>query len=271
MLTDSTASLGELAGSTHNLEVIPLHITVADSTYREGQDIDQAAVVEMVSRGVQVSTSQPNLDEFHSVMARAFDRGYTDIVAVHLSAKLSGTFGTAVQAAANWPGRVHVIDSQAAGLGLGVAALAGARAAGRGQGAHAVAEVITAHTARAGALFMVDSLDHLSRGGRLSTPAAAVGTALGLKPILALVDGEIQIAAKLRSRGAALAQMFSQAVSASDLDQVEFGVHYFGAQTFAAKLALQIEQTFGRPVYLTQASAVLGAHVGPGLVALTYA
>lgn len=270
VVTDSTACVTGLGDYAGHLQVIPLHITVAGKTYREGHDIDQGAVVNLIARGVQVTTSQPNLQEFEDLFTAAFAQGFTHVVCAVISGKLSGTAETARQAAKKWAGNIVVLDSKVTALALGVAALAGAKAAKSGANSTDVSAIITERTQRAGALFMVDSLEHLRRGGRLSGPMAAVGAALGLKPILILKDGEIQIAAKVRSRNAALAQMFSQAVIASDLKNVEFGIHYFGADTFALKLAQQIEGTFGRPVHVTPASAVLGAHVGPGLVALTY-
>ena len=270
MVTDSTACVAGLGNYAGHLQIVPLHITVAGKTYREGKDIAQEAVVNLVSRGVQVTTSQPNHQEFEDVFTAAFEQGFTHIVCAVISGKLSGTAETATIAAQKWPENITVIDSNVTALALGVAALAGAKLAKTGANAAQVTATITERVERAGALFMVDSLEHLRRGGRLSGPMAAVGTALGLKPILILKDGEIQIAAKVRSRNAALAQMFSKAVIASDLKNVEFGIHYFGTDTFALKLAKQIEDTFGRPVHVTAASAVLGAHVGPGLVALTY-
>lgn len=271
VVTDSTASLGDLDGGVSGLRSISLHINVAGQSYLEGAEIDFDTVVAHLEQGTEVSTSQPNLEEFTALFASAFEQGYTDIVAVHISGALSGTFQTASVAARQWSDRVTVLDSGLAGLALGIAARAGAQAASEGADAQAVIAAIEARTKRAGALFMVDSLEHLRRGGRLSGPLAAVGTALGLKPLLVLSNGEIQIAAKLRSRNAALGQMYQRAMVARVLPGVEFGVHYFGNRTHADQLAQRITTELAKPVFVTAASAVLGAHVGPGLVALTWA
>lgn len=271
VVTDSTASLGDLADAVDSLANIPLHINVAEQSLREGTEIGLDAVVTYLAEGTPVQTSQPNLEEFAALFTAAFAQGYTDIVALHISSRLSGTFQTAQRAARQWPGRITVLDSGLTGLALGIAARAGAEAASDGASVSEVVAVIEARTKRAGALFMVDSLEHLRRGGRLSGPMAAVGTALGLKPLLVLSNGEIQIAAKLRSRSAALAQMYQRATVARVLPGVEFGVHYFGDRTHADQLAQRITTELAKPVFVTAASAVLGAHVGPGLVALTWA
>ena len=274
VVTDSTASLAEAMAAgevAKHLSVIALHISTAGHTYREGVDIAAEHVVELVSHGVTVTTSQPSAQEYRELLEGAFAAGFTHVVSVHISQKLSGTVNVAQSVARDWPGQVQVIDSRTSALALGIAAVAGARAAARGGSAEDVAAIITERAESSGALFMVDSLDHLRRGGRLGAGAAAVGTVLGLKPLLTLTEGQIVVAAKVRSRNAALAYMFDRAIVASDLPGVEFGVHYFGSEKLAQKLCLQIEQTFGRPVHLAPVSAVLGAHVGPGLVALMYA
>jgi DegV family protein with EDD domain len=127
-------------------------------------------------------------------------------------------------------------------------------------------------TQGSGAYFMVDSLDHLRRGGRLGATAAAVGTVLGLKPVLAMSDdGHIEVVSKERSRSHAIRFLHARAIEAADSGAIELGVHYFGDPNRAHKLAEKLRQETSARIYVSPASAVLGVHVGPGMLAVTYA
>jgi len=165
-----------------------------------------------------------------------------------------------------------VIDSQTSGMALGIAVLNGVRAASNHEPSSAVVKAVQESCQRSGAFFMVDSLDHLRRGGRLSAPAAAVGTVLGMKPILELTSqGSIGVAAKVRSRASALNFLFDLAIrKAQEVPSLEFGVHYFGDEGRAHQFASRIEQALGIKVQVSPLSTVLGAHVGPGAIALTF-
>jgi hypothetical protein len=123
--------------------------------------------------------------------------------------------------------------------------------------------------------FLVDSLEHLRRGGRLSAPAAALGTVLGLRPLLTVTDGKVVVAEKIRTRKAARARIEAVAVTAAEgHERVRLVVHHLGQPGAAAELAARIAEPLGqrvREVLVSDAGAVLGAHVGPGLLAVVVA
>ncbi len=138
-----------------------------------------------------------------------------------------------------------------------------------------VAEAARAAAAAARVWFLVDSLEHLRRGGRLSGPAAALGTVLGLRPLLTVSDGRVVVAEKIRTRRAARARLEAVAVAAAAAHgPVRLVVHHLGEAEAAAELAARIAHGIGsgvRETIVTEAGAVLGAHVGPGLVAVVVA
>jgi DegV family protein with EDD domain len=205
VVTDSTAAL--LPGPAHEagVVVVPLHVHVGETTTLEGAGADEATTA--VLRGDRVTTSQPTPEVFAERYAELAAAGAREIVSVHLSGELSGTVHAAALAAHRAPVPVRVVDSRVVGMGLGFAVLAAARGATSGASAADV-EGVALETARsASGFFLVDSLEHLRRGGRLSLAASAVGTALGMKPLLTLRDGRVAVLAKVRTRAAAVARL----------------------------------------------------------------
>lgn len=138
-----------------------------------------------------------------------------------------------------------------------------------------VAAAASSAAASARVWFLVDSLEHLRRGGRLSAPAAALGTVLGLRPLLTVADGRVVVAEKIRTRRAARARLEAVAVgAAAGHERVRVAVHHLGEPDVAAEVAGRVATALGpslREVVVAEAGAVLGAHVGPGLLAIVVA
>ncbi len=160
-----------------------------------------------------------------------------------------------------------VVDSRSTGLGLGFCALA---AAGAGDLTGAV-EAARAASARTTTLFYVDTLEYLRRGGRIGAASALLGTALSVKPILHMVDGEIVVRDKVRTASRALTRLEDLAVEAAAGDEVDIGVHHLAAPERAQALGARLRERLGdrlRACYETEIGAAVGAHVGPGLVSV---
>ncbi len=141
--------------------------------------------------------------------------------------------------------------------------------------AEQVAAAARAAASAAKVWFLVDSLEHLRRGGRLSAPAAALGTVLGLRPLLTVSDGRVVVAEKIRTRRAARERLEAVAVGAAGAHQhVRLAVHHTGDADRAADLGSRLAGALGarcREVVVSDAGAVLGAHAGPGLLAIVVA
>ncbi|RMI14199.1 DegV family protein, partial [Cellulomonas triticagri] len=171
---------------------------------------------------------------------------------------------------------VHVVDSRSAGAGLGFAALAAAEVAAGGVWGHeptgAEVAAVAAEVGRStAAWFVVDSLDHLRRGGRLSGAAAAVGTVLGLRPVLVLTDGRIEVAERVRSRRHARDRLHDLAVA--DLRErgpgARVAVQHLARPDVAEALAERIRASSGTgDVVVREVGAVLGGHLGVGALAV---
>jgi DegV family protein with EDD domain len=268
VVTDSTAGLPAELVARHQLTVVPLTVTIDGASGREGIDIAPADVAKaLVARHSSITTSRPSPVDFAAAYGRLLDGGAAGVVSVHLSAKLSGTYDAAKLAAAEYPDRVVVVDSQSTGMGLGFAALAAGGFADLAAGA----EAARAAVARITTLFYVDTLEYLRRGGRIGAASALVGTALSVKPILRMVDGEIVVRDKVRTASRALTRLVDLAVEAAGDAEVEVGVQHLAASARADELVVRLGERLGdrlRACYETEIGAAVGAHVGPGLASV---
>src|SRR5256886_1381807 len=266
VVTDSTAGLPDELIAERGVTVVPLTVSIDGASGREGVDVTPGDVAKaLVARRSSVTTSRPSPGEFTTAYDRLLDEGAAGIVSVHLSAKLSGTYESARLAAAAYPDRVAVVDSQSTGMGLGFAVLA----AGGLPDLDSAVAAARAAVARTTTLFYVDTLEYLRRGGRIGAASALLGTALSVKPILRMVDGEIVVRDKGRTASRALARLVDLAVEAAGDAEVEVGVHHLAAPERAQALALRLRERLRvHTCYQSEVSAAVAAHVGPGLVSV---
>jgi DegV family protein with EDD domain len=273
VVTDSAAYLPAELVATYGIEVVPLYVVLAGRSGREGRDIGPEEVARvMATRGHQVSTSRPTTGDFVAAYRRCLDSGADRIVSVHLSAELSSTWDAARMAAAQVGEHVvTVIDARSAAMGTGFAVLAAARAAASGADQAAVAAARTTALATR-TLFVVDTLEHLRRGGRIGAAAAVLGSALAVKPVLHVVDGQVVPLEKVRTSARALHRLVQRAVEAAD-GPVSVAVHHLAAEEKAHRLAAELRERLPRlhELHVSELGAAIGAHVGPGAVGIVVA
>jgi len=269
VVTDSTAYLPSGLAEQHGIGVVPLHVVLGRRTGVEGLQVSPADVaLALRERRMEVTTSRPTPAEF----ARAYRGcGARQVVSVHLSAALSGTLDAAVlggrEVAADGID-VRVVDTRTIAMGLGFAVLAAARCAEAGLPAGDVEAAAGEAAARTSLLFYVDTLEHLRRGGRIGAARALLGTALAVKPLLHVVDGVIAPLEQVRTAARALARLADRAVEAAGDGPVDVAVHHLAAPERAAALADRLRARLPGLVtlYSSEVGAVVGAHVGPGLL-----
>jgi DegV family protein with EDD domain len=270
IVTDSTAYIDDGRLSEHDIVVVPLQVVVDGRSLEEGTAFGPRDVADALQRRVRVSTSRPSPRAFLDAYETAATSGATGIVSVHISGHLSGTADAARLAAREAPVPVEVVDSHSLGMGLGFAVLAAADAANRGLTVDEVAEVARVRARRSSAFFYVDTLDHLRRGGRIGAAEALLGTALAVKPLLHLEQGQIKPLEKVRTSSRAVARLEDLALQRAGRARVDLAVHHLDNAARAAALAARLEArvpALGQLV-VAEVGAVIGAHVGPGLLAV---
>lgn len=273
VLTDSTAYLPDDLVKQHSLEVVPLHVVIAGRSGAEGVEIASEDVAAALRRWRPVTTSRPSPAALLAGYEQLAAEGTREIVSVHISAAMSGTYDAARLAARDAPVPVHVVDSKSLAMGLGYAAVAAAEAAERGADGPAAADAARDVAERARAFFYVDTLEHLRRGGRIGAAQALIGSALAVKPLLALRDGRIEPLEKVRTASRALSRLEEVVVEAAGDGPVDAAVHHLASPTRAEQLGERLRSRLPRlrQLHVREVGAVVGAHVGPGMVAAVVA
>jgi len=272
VVTDSTAYLPNDLASSHAITVVPVQVIVSGQPYDEGTGITPHDVAVALREWGVVTTSRPSPERFAAAYLAAAEAGATAVVSAHLSGEMSGTYDSALLASKEAPIPVTVIDTRSVAMAMGFAVLSGATAAMAGADAEAVADVIRRRASTGSALFYVDTLDYLRRGGRIGAAQALLGQALAVKPILELVDGRVTPLEKVRTTSKALARLEELVIERAAGRPCDIAVHHLDAvaraETLAGHLVARMSDS---RVLVSEVGAVVGAHVGPGMVAVAVA
>lgn len=270
VVTDSTAYLPPGAAERHGVHVVPLEVRLGERTAQDGIDVTPAELITaLADRDLLVQTSRPAPASFARVFRELLDDGAEEIVSVHLSRELSGTWDAARAAAQEVdPERIRVVDSRAIAMGLGFAVLAACDAAASGARGVAVAAAAGAVAARCRVLFGVQDLERLRRGGRIGAASALLGGVLAIKPLLHLSEGRIAPLEKVRTTTRATERLVALAVAEAGGPGARLAVHHLGAEERAEDIADRLREQLPDAVelHVSEVGAVIGAHVGPGLV-----
>ena len=271
IVLDSTADLPDAATRFPNWRVVPLYVRFGDESFRDGVEI----TADEFYRRLQVDpefprTSQPTPGDFI-----AFYRGlaaYERIFSLHVSGKVSGTFASAETAAEELgDGRVRAVDTETASASTAMLALAIQRRLERGTTDEEIDDLIDRYRRERGLLFTVETLEFLARGGRIGKAAAFAGGLLHVKPILSIADGEVVPVKRVRGERKAFAELV-EALETQTADEPEWrlAVAHAAAPERAAELEALVRER--RPnaelELVVTLGAVIGAHAGPGTLAL---
>jgi fatty acid kinase fatty acid binding subunit len=274
VVTDSTAALPAELVERYGLIVVPLQVVIGGRAYDEGPEATPERVAAALDDGEPVRTSRPAPQTFLEAYEAAAGAGAESIVSVHLSGDVSGTVEAAALAARDASVPVEVVDSRLVGMGTGYAVLAAAEAVGRGADAAAAAASARKRAAATTSLFYVDTLEYLRRGGRIGAAAAFLGSALAVKPLLKVDGGRIVALDRVRTSTRALHRLEDLAVAASaDAGPVDIAVHHLASPLRAETLSAHLRERVPAldQLLVCEVGAVIGAHVGPGMVAAVVA
>ncbi|HSA52275.1 MAG TPA: DegV family protein [Yinghuangia sp.] len=270
IVTDSTAYLPDEVVERHGIVVVPLKVVLRGRPLDEGTEATPAGLADALRQKRVVTTSRPSPETFAETYRRLAESGAREIVSVHLSAELSGTYDAALLAAREVPVPVRVVDSRTVAMAMGFPVLAAAEAIADGASAE---DAAAAAEKRAGAtfgFFYVDTLEYLRRGGRIGAAAALMGAALAVKPLLHVSDGRIAPLEKVRTAAKAISRLEEIALESAGEAQVDVAVHHLASPERADALAGRLRERLPQvgELYVSEVGAVIGAHVGPGLLAV---
>ncbi len=268
IVTDSTAYLPKSLVTELGIEVVELQVISNGIAYNEvdGITVEQVAIALRANK--PVTTSRPNPELFVAAYERLISNGADSIVSTHLSRELSGTFESATLASRSVSCPVEVIDSRGIAMMLGFAVQAGAKLAKSGGALNEVVDLVNRKCLGSSILFYVDSLEFLERGGRINAVQARMGSAMNLKPLLHMLDGKVEQRELVRTREKALNRMVDLVCAAARIKS-EIAVHHVDAATAAHELARILQTRTGHvDVSVSAIGAVVGAHVGPGALAI---
>jgi DegV family protein with EDD domain len=275
IVTDSTAWIPKDLIAQYNITVAPQVLIWGEQTLNDGVDIQpQEFYARIKTAKVMPTTSQVPIMTMQSIFNGLLEKGF-DVLGIFISSKLSGTVQSALQgreSLGKGKEKIHIHDSNATAMAMGFQALAAARAIEDGASvadAKAIAEKAREHT---GVYFAVETLEFLHRGGRIGGAQRLIGTALNMKPVLALVDGRVEAIERIRTKSKALNRIF-ELVEEKAKGQSPIRVASLHANApeeartlldRAAKALNATESIF------TEVSPVVGNHAGPGVVGLAY-
>ena len=196
IITDSTADLTPEV--RERIPAVPLTIHFGDDEYIDGVTISHRKFYEMlIESDVLPTTSQATPYAFETAFRAAVEAGY-EVVCITCASKLSGTYQSAVIAAEEFEGRVHVVDSRTIAIGGGILTEYALKLLDRGLSAEEIAWKLLQKREDVRVLALLDTLEYLKKGGRISSAAAIAGGILNIKPVITITDGEIRVLGKAR-------------------------------------------------------------------------
>ncbi|MFT4127646.1 MAG: DegV family protein [Gordonia sp. (in: high G+C Gram-positive bacteria)] len=271
VVTDSSSRLPVPIADRYGIGIVPLHLSIGGEDYREGVD----TFPDDVLTRSDVSTSGANPKELTEQFARAVAASEGDgVVAVMMSRRLSTTWSSARLAAEKFTGQVRVVDSRAVGLAVGFAAIAAAQAAEAGGDRDRVYEAAIRQASTMESMICVHQLDSLRRSGRISATSRFLGSALSIKPIVAIEDGLLVLRDRQRTFSRAVDKMIDAAVAFADGRAVTLGIQHCQASDAATEVAHRICSRLDLVTsqVTVDLGPLLGSHIGQsvGVVVTTH-
>ena len=274
VVTDTTAYLSDEMIAEHGIHRVSLYVTL-DGEQRPESEIASAQYddfFERLSRSDEgATTSQPSVGDFRAVYEPLLAEG-KEIVSIHLSAGISGTFESAQQARQQLVDegkggeRILVEDSRTACGGQGLMAVVASIAAEQGASGADALEAAREVRSTLGLWFAIDTLEYLRKGGRIGAAQAFLGSALQIKPILTIGE-EIIPVERVRTRRRAMERMVEFAKERKESGADKWVVQHIHDPETARELVERCREVFGSdPIFVSEIGPVIGAHIGPGLL-----
>lgn len=270
IVTDSTCDLPHKLVEELEVNIVPLKVLFGEEVYRDGIDLSVWEFYEKMSQHKQLpTTAQVNPGEFTEEFTKHLAQG-DEIIGIFISAKLSGTYSSAVMAKESLAqGSIHLVDSKSAAFGLGMLVIQAARMVKEGKSAQEIVHWLEIAKEKIVFYGIINNLENLKKGGRLSSTGALAGNLLGIKPIITLKDGAVSVAGKARGLKKAFAWVLEDAKNRTDLNGKMICLAHAAAPAELAELKqLILKECNPREIIEFEIGSVIGTHTGAGCVGL---
>ena len=266
LVTDSTSDLPADQCERFGIEVIPTILVIEGQQFADGAGISRAdfytRLPEMKSFP---TTAAPSIGEFSQRYQKLFDAGCDHVISIHTASQLTAISSVATQAAQDFPNKITIVDSGSLSLGIGFQVLAAAEAAESGVDLENVLAAIESTRRRVRVFAALDTMDYLRRSGRVPAAITILGGMLNIKPLIELTEGQVKAVGVVRTTHQANERMASFLKEGLPLERL--AIMHTGAEprarTFLAQLMDEISRDLPREILMVNATAVIGAHLGP--------
>ncbi|MEA1961649.1 MAG: DegV family protein [Bacillota bacterium] len=271
IITDSTSYLSPAIIDQYQIKLIPLNIHINGESFKEGQKYTNETYYNLLKNNpIFPTTSQPSTGEFLEVFEQLLPGDQALIILI--SSGISGTVQSAqiARSMVTTPDvSITIVDSVYAAMGLGFQVIRACELLEDGKNIAEIVDELNRIRTRMQLFFVVNDLEYLSRGGRISKIGSVVGNILKLKPVLSLEDGEIGLFEKVRTFPKAVGLIRDQLIKEkSHIEKI--CVIHVNAPELAEALKKELEAIFTIPIIISEPGPVIGSHVGPGTIGLCY-
>lgn len=273
IIIDSAANVSDAI--RERLITIPMTVSFGKEEYTDGVTIDHKTFYEKLEQSdILPTTSQITPALYESYFREIVEAGDTAVV-LTLSSKFSGTYQSAMIAASEYIGKIFVVDTLAATLSIGIMAEYALRLVDQGMRAESIAEQILMQRGSVCLVAVLDTLEYLQKGGRISKVSAFAGTLLNIKPVISVIDSEIRILDKARGikMGNKLLSQNIEKLGGADLSMpILFGYTGLSDELLQGYLndSEQLWQTLDKPLPVSGVGSIIGTHAGPGAYAVAF-
>lgn len=271
IVTDGAADLLPEWGKEYGIDMIPVNILFGEKSYLQGEELDNEGFYKLVDESKRIpKTSQPSPHQFVEFYRKIAEKGDT-ILSIHITAKLSGTYASAVAAAEELKDEFNVIpvDSTCASLGIGLMCREARKMEKAGKSVEEIVQYIEDIKPKVRIIVALDTLEYAKMSGRVKTLQAALASVLNVKPIAVLRDGDLNMTEKVRTRKASLARVIEMAKEEYGDKPVYLAILHARDLKSGEGLLEQAKEAFNhQETMISELAISIAANLGPGTVGL---
>lgn len=277
VMTDSNSGITQIEAKEMGITVLPMPFIIDGKTYYEDISLTQEEFYEKLAQNADVSTSQPSVEDVLKYWDKALEDA-DELVYIPMSSGLSGSCSTAQMLSKDYNGRVQVVDNQRISVTQRQSAVDAMELAGRGMNAAQIKELLEQEKLQSSIYIMLDTLTYLKKGGRITPAAAALGTALRLKPVLQIQGEKLDAFTIARTKKQGVAKMINAMETdikerfggLDNIDNIHIEVAHTANEEAAKEFVEELREHFGvkNEIICNPLSLSVSCHIGPGALAV---